>query len=68
MRRIGEYFSKWISKKRDPLDAIEAERLRLAFKDRYHHFKLLLGANNQALQIMADIERALRRVLALEAR
>ena len=60
MRRIGEYFSKWISKQRNPLDEAEAERLRLAFKDRYQHFKLLLSANNQALQNMADIERALQ--------
>ena len=59
MLRIGVIFSKWISKKRNPLDEVEAERLRLAFKDRYHHFKLLLSANNQALQVMADIERAL---------
>ena len=42
-----------------PNDA-ETERLKVDFKDRYHHFKLLLNANNQALQKMADIEQGLQ--------
>ncbi|MEJ5358710.1 MAG: PEP/pyruvate-binding domain-containing protein [Desulfobacterales bacterium] len=37
----------------------DAEALRLEFKERYHHFRLLLGANRKALEIMSEIEEAL---------
>ncbi|UCF85875.1 MAG: pyruvate, water dikinase [Desulfobacteraceae bacterium] len=36
------------------------ENLRLTFKARYHHFKVLLYANRKALGIMAEMEEVLR--------
>ena len=36
------------------------EELRLAFRGRYHLFKLLLNANNKALDIMTEMEEALK--------
>jgi len=36
------------------------DELRLAFRGRYHLFKLLLNANNKALDLMAEMEEALK--------
>ena len=52
LRRI--FLPRWAGEKGDP------ESLRLLFRSRYHHFKLLLNANQKALGIMAEIEEALR--------
>ncbi len=47
--------------KRTTTDSIaEANVSREAYIARCHHFKLLLGANNKALEIMSDMEEALK--------
>ncbi len=58
---MGQVFEKIKSLffKKQTLDESEVRKLRNAFKARYHHFKLLLNANNKALDIMAEIEDAL---------
>ncbi len=43
----------------EPTPALSVEEIRAAFKSRYHAFKLLLAANNTALQLMTDMEAAL---------
>jgi pyruvate,water dikinase len=49
--------------RKDSTETVEgsrAEELRAAFKARYLSFRLLLSANNKALEIMADLQEALR--------
>jgi len=41
-------------------EVYSADELRVAFKDRYRQFRLLLKANNRVLDIMAEIEEALK--------
>jgi len=59
MASLFDHFKKFFRKKPKPT-AADVEQLRIAFKDRYHNFKLLLNANNRALEVMADMERALQ--------
>ena len=47
-----------IGKREKTLTLLDAEALRTAFQTRYHNFKLLLSANNKALQIMSELEEA----------
>jgi len=42
------------------IDTADVEQLRTAFRERYLHFKLLLNANNKALDIMTEMEEALK--------
>jgi len=59
IKRLRAFFSKFQTGEQQPT-AAEAETLRIAFKDRYRHFKMLLNANNRALEVMGEIEQALR--------
>ena len=58
MKRLID-FVKFLFHKPPPVDTEDVEGLRIAFKERYHHFKLLLNANNTALETMTAIEQAL---------
>ena len=49
----------WFIVDKSNVDAGDAESLRLEFQSRYHNFKLLLNANNQALEIMTELEKSL---------
>jgi pyruvate,water dikinase len=60
MAKLLDFIKKFtLRRQEEALSASDVERLRAAFKARYHNFKLLLSANNKALEIMADIEQAL---------
>ena len=58
MRALLDQFKKLFFKKPE-FTSGDIEQLRIEFKERYHSFKLLLNANNRALEIMADMERTL---------
>jgi len=58
MNYFKRFIKRLFSKKRDP-EIHNAGELRLEFKARNHNFKLLLNANNSALENMAQIEKAL---------
>jgi pyruvate,water dikinase len=58
MARWRQFFNWFTPHGRHP-SADDAQSLRLEFQSRYHQFKLLLNANNQALEIMTELENAL---------
>ena len=49
-------FLKWLFFRKRPGAVSDVEALRIDFQARYHSFKLLLNANNEALEIMAELE------------
>jgi len=58
MRRFVDFIRSPFSGKEEEIPT-NVEELRNDFKARYHHFKLLLSANNKSLEIMAEMEAAL---------
>ena len=59
MKRFGNLIKKFFPD-REELEPADVEALRLDFKERYRNFQQLISANNKALDIMADIEQALK--------
>ena len=60
MAKFGKFLKKFFRRPDRKQSSSTPEELRAAFKARYHHFKLLLNANNKALEVMSDMEEALR--------
>lgn len=54
LKRLKSWFAK--QPEAPPADT---EALRVEFRQRYHNFRLLLSANNKALEAMATIEKVL---------
>jgi pyruvate, water dikinase len=61
MSKFPAFLRKFILRSRGVGSASHSvEELRAAFAHRYHNFKLLLTANNKALEVMTDLEKALQ--------
>lgn len=59
MIKLPRILTSWFAKRGGSNDEESVENLRAAFSTRYHNFKLLLTANNKALEIMTELENAL---------
>ncbi|MBU2648356.1 pyruvate, water dikinase [bacterium] len=59
MHRVLTFLNNLRNKNRKDEDA-HIESMRLEFKARYHNFRVLLQANNKALENMGSIEKRLR--------
>jgi len=59
MGRISETLKTFFTRQGETKPE-DVEALRRDFRTRYHHFKLLLNANNKALETMAEMEEALK--------
>lgn len=60
MIKLSKFLKRIFHRGHNDSEALSSvEELRAAFAHRYHNFKLLLTANNKALEIMTDLEKAL---------
>jgi pyruvate,water dikinase len=60
MKKLTQFLRTIFCGRREGQDSYaNVQELRAAFASRYHNFKLLLTANNKALEIMSDLEKAL---------
>lgn len=60
MVRITNFLKRLVKREKHKDDELQdIQSLRTAFTNRYHNFKLLLTANNKALEIMSELEKAL---------
>jgi pyruvate,water dikinase len=57
--KLSKYLRTIVRGQKGRLPPDDVEELRRTFQAKYHHFKLLLNANNKALEIMGDMEQAL---------
>ena len=60
MKKIRNFLKNLFSFDPPPAEPENIEELRVAFRERYHNFKLLLSANNRSLEVMAEMEQALQ--------
>lgn len=60
MRKLTQFLKTIFQRTRAGQETFaNVQELRVAFTTRYHNFKLLLTANNKALEIMSEFEKAL---------
>ena len=60
MTRLIRFLTRIFGRGGEDVDGSTVQELRAAFAARYHSFKLLLTANNKALEIMSDMEKSLQ--------